>query len=787
MNPLQRAAFRRKVYYLAAILALFTGSMLWRGIIPIPLSDLARAPANRAQSAANWVAGKSILNQSLALDLRELEQGETELSGEGVRLGLVGSRGFVVTFLWYRAIDAQKRNDFHKMEDHIRWVTELQPHFITPWIFQSWNIAYNVSVEMHGSGDMYYYIARGIELLAEGERRNSHVVREPGGGERRLGSPDMRYQIGFYYQNKFGVSDQVEVLRCLYQLSCIPPDKRNPDALLDPKTGAVDPKAFENFCREHPHLVRRLRGEDRRAAEADPRSRQKVQEALKCPKPEDIVQFLRDNRDVPSRYKSATELADADKQFPALPPPFSENEAHPGMGTAPDNFTAFKAARAWYAYGMVPLPPHPVDANNNPIPAPAPSLDEIDQLRYRLPRSPMLILFRQGAPRAQSFQAELEQKEGWFDNEGWRIDDPRDPDPRNWWFPDPAAPPGSPRPLDVVVGRGEAWSLVEWQKAAEMWQTHGYRYALELSAERLGAYERATKEAPAGYPGNLPADVREHPAAQAASALYFYRLNRGVTNFPFFLASAEGESRLVRDVPVTVRARKALWAAEQARKLGNKPLAIRLYAGEYDEKGQLIKPGGLQLWKEVLAGDRAFHRPERGEKTEEETYTYELAYLRLLIEEERVWDKANQIADPARAVVPFFTHPFPLTLKRSRVAANEEVARAFRAVVPFAPDALFPRPFPGAAADDPPAAPPQWSKDAREEIKWYVAEKFFSPFAGVMDEKDGVSDDRKGTPWVRPDIKESVRVQLGIQRARTDQQPRPEGPPGVTTPRVGEP
>ena len=49
MNPLQRAALRRKVYYFAVILVLFTVSMLCRGIIPIPLSDLARAPTNVAQ------------------------------------------------------------------------------------------------------------------------------------------------------------------------------------------------------------------------------------------------------------------------------------------------------------------------------------------------------------------------------------------------------------------------------------------------------------------------------------------------------------------------------------------------------------------------------------------------------------------------------------------------------------------------------------------------------------------------------------------------------------------
>src|SRR6266545_429019 len=134
MNPLQRAAVRRKIYYFAALLALFTISMLWRGIIPIPLSDLSRAPTNTAQKGANWLANKNILNQSYALDLRELEQGEPEIAGEGMRLALTGSRGFAVAYLWHSAIEAQKRNDFHKMEGLITQVTRLQPHFITPWI-----------------------------------------------------------------------------------------------------------------------------------------------------------------------------------------------------------------------------------------------------------------------------------------------------------------------------------------------------------------------------------------------------------------------------------------------------------------------------------------------------------------------------------------------------------------------------------------------------------------------------------------------------------------------------
>ena len=36
---------------------------------------------------------------------------------------------------------------------------------------------------------------------------------------------------------------------------------------------------------------------------------------------------------------------------------------------------------------------------------------EYDPFKYRIPRAPMLIIFRQGAPRAQTFQAELLQKD----------------------------------------------------------------------------------------------------------------------------------------------------------------------------------------------------------------------------------------------------------------------------------------------------------------------------------------------------------------------------------------
>ncbi len=718
MNPLQRASVRRKVIYFAVILGLFTVSMFWRGVIPIPLSNVARA--NEAPSSlhrtADKLAARTILNQSVGLELRELEEGEQEIEGSTRRLAFIGSRGLVVAYMWQSAIDKQKRNDFHEMDRLIRRVTQLQPHFITPWIFQSWNIAYNVSVEMQGSGDMYYYIARGIELLAEGERRQGRIDRGPDGTERRLGSPDMRYQIAFYYQNKFGVSDNVEVLRCLYQLSCISPDERNPDELeeIDERgEKVVNLKKFREFCEKYPHLVRRLRGEDQNAQGVDEQSRKKIQEALKCPRPQDVIQFLRDNKDVPSRYKFKKELNDADKQFPILPPMFAsgQGEAHPGMETK-DDFSGYKAARAWFAYSTVPLPDNPKDSNGEPLPWRTPQAGEYDAVKYRVPRQPMLVIFRQGKARAQSYQAEMEQKEGWFDDEGWRVDNPW-ADRANRWFPDEV----------VVIGGKEGgfpkWSIEEWRTASRMWAEHGYEYGLEVSAPRLENYRTAALRIPSGamLPDPTPEqaeDARYMDFYHNANAWFYYQTNRQVTNFPFFLASAKAEER-----EATAEARKILWKAEQARKRGDKfntpdggPGAIALYKE------------GLERWKQVLAADEKFHRPENATHTEEQTYTHELAYLRLLVQDD------------------------PDVREKAAVASRQ-------AAVPFQ---LFPIAAPGIQKV-------MEQRDVQEEFKWHVAENVMSPLAKLISrESDGVTDKREGTPWVRDSVKESVRTFQGVQR-----------------------
>jgi hypothetical protein len=145
-------------------------------------------------------------------------------------------------------MEKQKKNQWDELEILVNSVTKLQPHFITPWLFQSWNLAYNVSVECDRTKDKYFYIADGIGLLAEGNRK----IKD---------NPDMRLYVGIYTQNKMGISDENITLRSLYQMSCIPPAERNPARFrrtLASGQTEIRWQEFEDFCKRHPFLVRRL-------------------------------------------------------------------------------------------------------------------------------------------------------------------------------------------------------------------------------------------------------------------------------------------------------------------------------------------------------------------------------------------------------------------------------------------------------------------------------------------------------------------------------------------------
>ena len=382
----------RKVGYVVLVVYLFTWALAWRRYV--------------VDAAAAQLA------------VREQSRGDVHLTGSLVRLGLGGFRGVTTCYLWNLAIDKQMKNQLNELEVIVGWLTELQPHFNTPWLFQSWNLAYNVSNKTDRISDKYFYITRGVRLLADGERQNHD-------------DPDLRFELGDTYQHKICQSDETNVHRSLFQLSLIPPNERDP-ARFRPKPGdrrKVDlSEEFRDFAEKHPQLVRRLREGIHRESPAEQRYQ------FTCATPEAVVQFLADNYRVPSLYpegkptpagetwaKDANEKPDPDplERFPVLPPPrayppssplhlfepyddfqingeraFSDRTDESPYTEDLDSWDGYVAARAWYSYAQEPIP----DAAD----LPGSTKDIIDPVHQHKPRHMMTSIFRQYPARRRA-------------------------------------------------------------------------------------------------------------------------------------------------------------------------------------------------------------------------------------------------------------------------------------------------------------------------------------------------------------------------------------------------
>ncbi|MCS6851782.1 MAG: hypothetical protein NZ700_11510 [Gemmataceae bacterium] len=532
-HPLQQPAMRRKAIYLGLIVVLFTAAWLVR---------------------IHWVEV-----QAEELGTREQSLGDVELIGSAVRLGLTGSRGLVICSLWLAAEEKKKRHEWNELDLLRTTLTRLQPDFSSPWRFHSWDLAYNVSVELEEGNDQYFYICRGIQLLGEGVRRLRR-------------NPDLRYEMGIFYQMKFGFSDDARLLQSLFQLSCIDPVERDPRRFRTPD-GQIDREQLEAFCRKHPHLVRRLREkrfQEGRRVWYQPRTA------------EDLLDFLARHQKIPSRYEAPepgigldlprSRLKPASEQFPVLPPKFSPEE--PAFDEpVGDDYSGLAAARTWFTYAQELVPPPTYVAG--PTPA-------FDPRRHAVPRLIALPLFRAWPALTQTLIAQELQKEGWFDG-GWDVDDGWH-DSRSQWFPG----------KKVVIGAQRNWSAEAWERAYRMWRRFGLENGLLLEPDQRQALEgraaryRATLAVSAEELGPEPpagASAELHDSAIAHRQLYWYHTHRRLTNFAHFYHQAE-----VERLPEANQVRKLLYQADRLRRRGE-PAEVcwRLYAEAFS------------LWADLLA------------------------------------------------------------------------------------------------------------------------------------------------------------------------------------------
>ncbi len=114
-------------------------------------------------------------------------------------VALGGFRGLISNFLWMRASDLQQDDKFFEATQLADWITKLEPTYASVWVFQGWNMAYNISVKFKENGpgdysDRWRWVQRGIELM-----RDEGLTYNPN-------SVDLYRELAWQFQHKMGAN-----------------------------------------------------------------------------------------------------------------------------------------------------------------------------------------------------------------------------------------------------------------------------------------------------------------------------------------------------------------------------------------------------------------------------------------------------------------------------------------------------------------------------------------------------------------------------------------------------
>jgi hypothetical protein len=193
--------------------------------------------------AAALLFGSSRMQQSLNRDrgrlglvrVSVLQNAPPMLAFTTVALG--GFRGLISNLLWIRANDLQQDDKFFEAAQLADWITDLEPHFPQVWLFQAWNMAYNISIKFKDFPDRWRWVERAIELLRDdGLRYNPDDVL-------------IYRELAWFFQHKMGqnLDDANIYFKQQWALEMTPffsPNGTNFDALLHPQTAAEKTNAF---------------------------------------------------------------------------------------------------------------------------------------------------------------------------------------------------------------------------------------------------------------------------------------------------------------------------------------------------------------------------------------------------------------------------------------------------------------------------------------------------------------------------------------------------------------
>ncbi|NIA07443.1 MAG: hypothetical protein GWP14_07395 [Actinobacteria bacterium] len=109
-------------------------------------------------------------------------------------LVLGGFRGPLVMGLWIKAENEKNEQQWWDVKTYHEIIAHLQPNFPSVYVFNAWNLAYNLSVQWHELANKYLWVLDGARYAQKGTWINPD-------------SPDIMFQMADIYDQKLGRSN----------------------------------------------------------------------------------------------------------------------------------------------------------------------------------------------------------------------------------------------------------------------------------------------------------------------------------------------------------------------------------------------------------------------------------------------------------------------------------------------------------------------------------------------------------------------------------------------------
>ena len=136
--------------------------------------------------------------------LSQANLGKIDAASETMKLATLGMRGVASNLLWEKANQAKMREDWTTLSATLEQIAHLQQNYVGVWMFQGWNVAYNISVEWDNYKDRYFWVIKGLRFLQEGTEYNEN-------------DPKLISEVGRVSSQKIGNADEKVEFRRLFR------------------------------------------------------------------------------------------------------------------------------------------------------------------------------------------------------------------------------------------------------------------------------------------------------------------------------------------------------------------------------------------------------------------------------------------------------------------------------------------------------------------------------------------------------------------------------------------